>query len=212
MTNLSHPTTAALIGYLLGAVPFGLLLTRVAGLGDVRAIGSGTIGATNVLRTGRKGSAAATLFLDITKGYAAAAVGLYLSGVAGCTVAGIAVVLGHMFPVWLHFRGGKGIATGFGVLLAATPACRAGSRGDLAGDRRADAHLLGQLAGRCGGGTAAGLDRRRAVDCLDGAGSGDADLVAARLQHRAPSCWHRAADRRRAVSELTACTSPAPRV
>ncbi len=121
MTDPSHLAAAALIGYLLGAVPFGLLLTRVAGLGDVRAIGSGTIGATNVLRTGRKGLAAATLILDTAKGCAAAAVGLHFGEVAGCATAGIAVVLGHMFPVWLHLRGGKGIATGFGVLLAAAP-------------------------------------------------------------------------------------------
>ncbi len=121
MTGPSHLAAAALIGYLLGAVPFGLLLTRLAGLGDVRAIGSGTIGATNVLRTGRKGLAAATLILDAAKGCAAAAVGLQFGGVAGCAAAGIAVVLGHMFPVWLQFCGGKGIATGFGVLLAAAP-------------------------------------------------------------------------------------------
>lgn len=121
MTDPSHLAAAALIGYLLGAVPFGLLLTRLAGLGDVRAIGSGTIGATNVLRTGRKGLAAATLILDAAKGCAAAAVGLHFGGVAGCEAAGIAVVLGHMFPVRLQFRGGKGIATGFGVLLAAAP-------------------------------------------------------------------------------------------
>jgi len=99
MTDPSHLAAAALIGYLLGAVPFGLLLTWVAGLGDVRAIGSGTIGATNVLRTGRKGLAAATLILDAAKGYAAVAVGLHLGGVAGCATPGIAVVLGHMFPV-----------------------------------------------------------------------------------------------------------------
>lgn len=121
MTDPSYLAAAALIGYLLGAVPFGLLLTRAAGLGDVRAIGSGTIGATNVLRTERKGLAAATLILDAAKGCAAVVVGLHLGGVAGCAAAGIAVVLGHMFPVWLHFRGGKGIATGFGVLLAAAP-------------------------------------------------------------------------------------------
>jgi len=92
-------------GYLLGAVPFGLLLTRVAGLGDIRAIGSGNIGATNVLRTGRKGLAAATLLLDAIKGTAAA------------LMAGYGAVLGHLFPVWLGFKGGKGVATGLGVLF-----------------------------------------------------------------------------------------------
>jgi glycerol-3-phosphate acyltransferase PlsY len=96
----------ALLGYLLGSIPFGLLLTRAAGLGDIRAIGSGNIGATNVLRTGRKGLAAATLFLDVAKGATAALLGLYLAGVVGCTLAGITVVLGHLFPVWLRFKGG----------------------------------------------------------------------------------------------------------
>ena len=112
---------AAVSGYLLGTIPFGLLLTRAAGLGDIRAIGSGNIGATNVLRTGRRGLAAATLVLDGVKGAAAVLIGLHLAGGMGCTVAGIAVTVGHMFPVWLNFRGGKGVATGLGVLLAAAP-------------------------------------------------------------------------------------------
>ena len=109
---------AALIGgYLLGAVPFGLLLTRIAGLGDIRDIGSGNIGATNVLRTGRKGLAAATLLLDAGKGAAAVLVG----GTWGpdmAIMAGYGAVLGHLFPVWLKFKGGKGVATVLGVLLA----------------------------------------------------------------------------------------------
>lgn len=108
----------ALAGYLLGSVPFGLLLTRAAGLGDIRRIGSGNIGATNVLRTGRRGLAAATLLLDGGKGAAAALVGAWLGGpVLGLAASGGAV-LGHMFPPWLRFRGGKGVATGLGVLLA----------------------------------------------------------------------------------------------
>lgn len=106
---------AALVGsYLLGAIPFGFLLTRAAGLGDIRSVGSGNIGATNVLRTGNKKLAAATLLLDGLKG--AVAVWLFP---ADPLVAGTAVVLGHMFPVWLRFRGGKGVATGIGVYLAA---------------------------------------------------------------------------------------------
>lgn len=105
------------LGYLLGSVPFGLLLTRAAGLGDIRAIGSGNIGATNVLRTGNKGLAAATLFLDGFKGYLAVAVAWHFGGPAPYCV-GFAVFLGHLFPVWLGFKGGKGVATGLGVLLA----------------------------------------------------------------------------------------------
>jgi len=109
---------AALIGgYLLGALPFGLLLTRIAGLGDIRAIGSGNIGATNVLRTGRKGLAAATLLLDGGKGAAA----VLVAGIWGPDMAimgGYGAILGHLFPVWLKFRGGKGVATTLGVLLA----------------------------------------------------------------------------------------------
>jgi len=112
---------AALLGYLLGSIPFGLLLTRAAGLGDIRKIGSGNIGATNVLRTGRKGLALATLLLDGAKGAAAVLLGLYLAGIPGLALGGLAAVLGHLFPVWLKFRGGKGVATGFGVLIAAAP-------------------------------------------------------------------------------------------
>ncbi len=121
MTGPFALPAAALLGYLIGTVPFGLLLTRAAGLGDIRAIGSGNIGATNVLRTGRKALAAATLLLDGAKGAVAVPLGAYLAGPAGGLVAGIAVVLGHVFPVWLGFKGGKGVATGFGVLLTAAP-------------------------------------------------------------------------------------------
>ncbi len=121
MTGPFALPAAALLGYLIGNVPFGLLLTRAAGLGDIRAIGSGNIGATNVLRTGRKALAAATLLLDGAKGAVAVPLGAYLAGPAGGLVAGIAVVLGHVFPVWLGFKGGKGVATGFGVLLTAAP-------------------------------------------------------------------------------------------
>lgn len=109
---------AAVLGYLLGAVPFGLVLTRFAGLGDIRSMGSGNIGATNVLRTGRKGLAAATLVLDSGKGAAAALAALYLAGPAAAMIAGFTAVIGHNFPVWLRFKGGKGVATTLGVLLA----------------------------------------------------------------------------------------------
>ena len=111
---------AAIAGYLLGSVPFGLVLTRLAGLGDIRQIGSGNIGATNVLRTGHKGLALATLLLDGGKG--AMAVGLVwaLLGRDLVPVAGFAAVLGHNFPVWLGFKGGKGVATTFGTLMAAS--------------------------------------------------------------------------------------------
>jgi glycerol-3-phosphate acyltransferase PlsY len=107
----------ALLGYLLGSIPFGLLLTRAAGLGDIRKIGSGNIGATNVLRTGNKGLAAATLLLDGGKG-AAAVLLAQRWGPDMAILAGAAAMLGHLFPVWLAFKGGKGVATGLGVLLA----------------------------------------------------------------------------------------------
>ncbi len=113
-------TIAALVGgYLLGSIPFGLLLTRAAGLGDIRSMGSGNIGATNVLRTGRRGLAAVTLLLDGGKGAAAVLVAGATAGPIAALVAGVGAVLGHLFPVWLGFRGGKGVATGLGVLLAA---------------------------------------------------------------------------------------------
>jgi glycerol-3-phosphate acyltransferase PlsY len=107
------------LGYLFGSIPFGLLLTRAAGLGDIRAIGSGNIGATNVLRTGRRGLAAATLLLDAAKGAAAVLLARALAGPDAALWAGLGAVLGHTFPVWLSFRGGKGVATGYGVLIAA---------------------------------------------------------------------------------------------
>jgi glycerol-3-phosphate acyltransferase PlsY len=115
------PTLLALIfGYLLGSIPFGLLLTRMAGLGDVRKIGSGNIGATNVLRTGNKKLAAATLLLDALKGTAAAAIAARFGLEAGIA-AGFAAFLGHLYPLWLGFKGGKGVATYLGVLLGLVP-------------------------------------------------------------------------------------------
>ncbi|HEX9559563.1 MAG TPA: glycerol-3-phosphate 1-O-acyltransferase PlsY [Reyranella sp.] len=104
-----------LLGYLLGSIPFGLLLTRAAGLGDIRKVGSGNIGATNVLRTGRKGLAVATLLLDALKGVAAVLIAHQVGQLAAVGAAAGAV-LGHMFPVWLSFKGGKGMATTLGVM------------------------------------------------------------------------------------------------
>ncbi len=112
-----HLLTALIAGYLLGSVPFGLVVTRLAGLGDLRKIGSGNIGATNVLRTGRRGLAALTVLLDGGKGTAA----VLLAATYGpdtALMAALGAVLGHLFPVWLKFRGGKGVATTLGVLLA----------------------------------------------------------------------------------------------
>jgi len=106
------------VGYLLGSIPFGLVFTRLAGTQDIRAIGSGSIGATNVLRTGRYGLAAATLLADVLKGIVAVLLAVWWFGHDAGLVAGLAAFLGHLFPVWLKFKGGKGIATGLGVLLA----------------------------------------------------------------------------------------------
>lgn len=105
-----------LLGYMLGSIPFGLLLTRAAGLGDIRKVGSGNIGATNVLRAGGKGLAAATLLLDAAKGLVAVGIAHYI-GLEPAVAAGAGAVLGHVFPVWLGFKGGKGGATVLGVFL-----------------------------------------------------------------------------------------------
>lgn len=110
------PILALVFGYLCGSIPFGLLLTRAAGLGDVRNIGSGNIGATNVLRTGNKGLAAATLVLDVLKGAIPALIALRYGLELGAA-AGFGAFLGHIFPVWLGFKGGKGVATYLGVLI-----------------------------------------------------------------------------------------------
>jgi glycerol-3-phosphate acyltransferase PlsY len=108
---------AAIGGYLIGSIPFGLILTRLAGLGDIRAIGSGNIGATNVLRTGSKGLAALTLVLDMAKGAVAVLLGAHY-GPDTAVLAGGGVVIGHIAPIWLGFKGGKGVATALGVLTA----------------------------------------------------------------------------------------------
>jgi glycerol-3-phosphate acyltransferase PlsY len=112
-------TIAALVfGYLLGSIPFGMIFTRLAGTQDIRAIGSGNIGATNVLRTGRKGLAAATLLADMLKGTVAVLAMAWWCGRDCGLIAGVGAFVGHLFPVWLKFKGGKGVATFLGVLLA----------------------------------------------------------------------------------------------
>ncbi len=106
-----------LLGYLLGSIPFGLILTRLAGAGDLRSVGSGNIGATNVLRTGRKGLAASTLLLDMGKGLAAVLIASHWWWPPAAEAAALGAIVGHCFPVWLRFRGGKGVATLMGVSL-----------------------------------------------------------------------------------------------
>ena len=118
--NLLYLLGALLFGYLLGSIPFGLIFTRMAGLGDVRKIGSGNIGATNVLRTGRKGLAAATLLADALKGTIPVLIAAQW-GPQFATLAALGAFLGHLFPVWLKFKGGKGVATFIGVLIGLKP-------------------------------------------------------------------------------------------
>ncbi|KIX18187.1 MULTISPECIES: glycerol-3-phosphate 1-O-acyltransferase PlsY [Paracoccus] len=108
----------AIFGYLLGSVPFGLVITRALGLGDLRQIGSGNIGATNVLRTGNKGAALATLLLDSGKGAIAVMLARHFAGETAAILAGGAAFLGHCFPIWLRFKGGKGVATFLGTVIA----------------------------------------------------------------------------------------------
>src|SRR5271157_1622422 len=108
---------ALAFGYLCGSIPFGLILTRLAGTPDLRSIGSGNIGATNVLRTGRKGLAAATLLLDALKGTAAVIIAGSIGGPNAAMLAGLGAFVGHLFPVWLKFKGGKGVAVYIGILL-----------------------------------------------------------------------------------------------
>ena len=108
---------ALILGYLLGSIPFGLVLTKLAGTADLRSIGSGNIGATNVLRTGRKGLAAATLICDMLKGTVAVVISGYYGGPNAAMLAALGAFLGHLFPVWLKFRGGKGVAVYIGVLI-----------------------------------------------------------------------------------------------
>jgi acyl phosphate:glycerol-3-phosphate acyltransferase len=117
---LPYYAAALAFGYLLGSIPFGLILTRLAGTQDIRAIGSGNIGATNVLRTGRKGLAAATLLCDMLKGTLAVLLAYHFYGQDLAVLAALGAFLGHLFPVWLRFKGGKGVATYIGLLLGLT--------------------------------------------------------------------------------------------
>ena len=117
-TSLGGLILWALIGYGLGSIPYGLIISRVMGLGDLREIGSGNIGATNVLRTGNKTAAALTVFLDGFKGAAAVLLARVISGEDAAQIAALAAFLGHCYPVWLGFRGGKGVATFLGIMIA----------------------------------------------------------------------------------------------
>ncbi len=112
-----HILLSIIVCYLLGSIPFGLLLTKAAGLGDIRDIGSGNIGATNVLLTGRKGLVAATLLCDAFKGTIAVLVAAHFAGHTAALIAGLGAFLGHLFPIWLKFKGGKGVATYIGLLI-----------------------------------------------------------------------------------------------
>jgi len=116
--DTSQIIIALVVGYAFGSIPFGLLLTKLAGAGDIRSVGSGNIGATNVLRTGRKGLAAGTLLGDMLKGTIAVWLMRWIGGADAGLIAALGAVLGHIFPVWLQFKGGKGVATYIGVLIA----------------------------------------------------------------------------------------------
>ena len=117
VASLPVLTLVAVLAYALGSVPFGVVITRALGLGDLRSIGSGNIGATNVLRTGNKAAALATLLLDAAKGGMAVVIARYAVGEDAAQLAGLAAFLGHLYPVWLRFKGGKGVATFLGILL-----------------------------------------------------------------------------------------------
>jgi glycerol-3-phosphate acyltransferase PlsY len=117
MSSSAFLPVAFILGYLLGSIPFGLILTKLAGTQDLRSVGSGNIGATNVLRTGHKGLAAATLLLDMLKGTAAVIIAGFYAGPNAAMLAALGAFLGHLFPVWLKFRGGKGVAVYIGVLI-----------------------------------------------------------------------------------------------
>ena len=144
MVGVSYGGALALaLGYLLGSIPFGLVLTKLAGAGDLRSIGSGNIGATNVLRTGRKGLAAATLALDALKATLAIVLAWWLFGPPTALAAAAGAILGHMYPVWLKFRGGKGVATYLGALIGLAWPAAIVIRGRLARGRSAYPLLLG---------------------------------------------------------------------
>ena len=141
-------------GYLLGSIPFGLIFTWLAGAGDVRKIGSGNIGATNVLRTGKRWAAALTLVFDAGKGAAAVLIAQALYGDVAAAFAGLGAFLGHLFPVWLRFKGGKGVATFLGVTTRTCLACRTACGRNLAGGRRDLENIVALGADRCRAGAA----------------------------------------------------------
>ena len=185
-----------LIGYLLGSIPFGLLLTRAAGLGDIRKIGSGNIGATNVLRTGNRKLAAATLLLDGLKGAVAVLLAIGRSGLLAGLLGGLGAVLGHLFPVWLRFRGGKGVATGFGVMIAACwPAGLAAGAVWLVVARVTKLSSGGALAAFAAA-AAAGIGLRRCAGRRACTGGGGAGVCPPPREHRPAAGRHRTADRR----------------
>ena len=180
---------ALAFGYLLGSIPFGLVFTRLAGTQDIRAIGSGSIGATNVLRTGSKGLAAATLLADMLKGTVAVLVMTSLWGRDFGLAAGVGAFAGHLWPAWLDFKGGKGVATFLGVLLAVAWQGVIAVRRALARGRRRDALLLARLADRLRGDPA--------VLLVQGRTRGSAGIPPARGPHlHHASRQHRAAQHR----------------
>ena len=192
--NATQVIIALLVGYGLGSIPFGLVLGKLVGT-DVRAIGSGNIGATNVLRTGRKGLALATLLGDMFKGTAAVLLMRAYGDNDLGLIAGLAAVLGHVFPIWLKFKGGKGVATYIGVLIRRVVADRRRLWRDLGRGRRDHALLLALGPGRKRDDTRASLVLCRqsfgvAVWRADGAG-----LAYAPRQHRQAGCGHRTKNR-----------------
>jgi glycerol-3-phosphate acyltransferase PlsY len=161
MTPMNQLLAAAVIGYLLGSIPWGLVLSRLAGHGDIRRIGSGNIGATNVLRSGGKGLAALTLLLDLGKGMLAVAIGQRWGEAAAMSAAGAAVI-GHMFPFWLGFRGGKGVATALGVVtVLAWPVAAAAALVWLAVALLSRYSSLAALVAMAAAGIAAAISEKR---------------------------------------------------
>ena len=186
---------AFLLGYLFGSIPFGVVLTKLAGTQDLRSVGSGNIGATNVLRTGRKGLAAATLIGDMLKGTVAVMIAGYYGGANAAMLAALGAFLGHLFPVWLKFNGGKGVATYIGVLIGLFWPAALDVLPALAGDRRHHALLVALGAGRRVRDAAvpvvvrpprAGLAVRRADAAV---------VLEAHREHQAAAVRHRGTDR-----------------
>ena len=197
-------------GYLLGSVPFGLILGKLAGLGDVREVGSGNIGATNVLRAGGKKLAALTLLLDAAKGTAAVLIAARFGGEPAALAAGLGAFLGHLYPVWLGFRGGKGVATYIGVMLGLYWPAALAFCGDLAAGRAGHPLFLARGARCCGrdagnAGSARQLAARHAGARLYGAAHCPASLEYRTLaEARGDADW-----RRQALGPRASCGSTA---